>query len=94
MIVVQQVEGILLVPLIVGRALRLHPAVVLIAVTVGGLTAGIAGAIVAVRLTAGVYQIVKTVAATRPTQPNPPAAPEPGATNRSRISAPSIDPPS
>jgi predicted PurR-regulated permease PerM len=60
-VVVQQLEGNLLEPLIMGRALRLHPVVVLIAVTAGGLTGGIAGAIVAVPLTAVVYQVARTM---------------------------------
>ncbi len=60
-VVVQQLEGNLLEPLIMGRALRLHPAVVLIAVTAGALTGGVAGAIVAVPLTAVVYQVARTM---------------------------------
>jgi predicted PurR-regulated permease PerM len=60
-IVVQQVEGNVLEPLIMGRALRLHPAVVLVAVTAGALVGGVAGAAVAVPLTAVVYQVTRTV---------------------------------
>jgi predicted PurR-regulated permease PerM len=56
-IVVQQAEGNLLQPLIMSRALRLHPAVIIIAVTAGTLLAGIAGAIVAVPVTAVGYRV-------------------------------------
>jgi predicted PurR-regulated permease PerM len=56
-VVVQQVEGNLLEPLIMGRALRLHPAVVLVAVSAGALLAGVAGALVAVPVTAVVYRV-------------------------------------
>ncbi|MEW2353829.1 AI-2E family transporter [Spirillospora sp. NPDC029432] len=56
-ILVQQAEGNLLQPLIMGRALNLHPAVILVAVTAGTLLAGIAGAIVAVPITAVGYRV-------------------------------------
>ncbi|WP_327001939.1 AI-2E family transporter [Dactylosporangium sp. NBC_01737] len=60
-IIVQQVEGNVLEPLIMGRALRLHPAVVLVAVTAGALTGGVAGAMVSVPVTAVAYQVTRTV---------------------------------
>ncbi|MGC1211810.1 MAG: AI-2E family transporter [Micromonospora sp.] len=53
---VQQLEGNLLEPLIVGRALRLHPAPVLLAVTAGTLLGGIAGAVVAVPILAVLHR--------------------------------------
>ncbi|MFI0349387.1 AI-2E family transporter [Actinomadura sp. 9N407] len=60
-ILVQQAEGNLLQPLIMGRALHLHPAVILIAVTAGTLLAGIAGAIVAVPVTAVCYRVARVL---------------------------------
>jgi putative heme transporter len=51
-IAVQQIEGNVLEPLVLGRAVRVHPAAVLAAVTVGGVVAGIPGAFVAVPLAA------------------------------------------
>jgi hypothetical protein len=59
-IAVQQIEGNLLQPLIMGKALSLHPAVVLVVVTAGTLTGGIAGALVAVPLTAVVHRFLRT----------------------------------
>jgi predicted PurR-regulated permease PerM len=50
-LVVQQLEGHLLQPLIVGRSVQLHPVAVLLAVAVGGVVWGIPGAFVAVPLT-------------------------------------------
>ncbi len=47
-IVVQQVEGNVLYPVVVGPRLKLHPIVVLMAVAVGGTIAGIPGAFLAV----------------------------------------------
>lgn len=55
-IAVQQLEGNLLEPLIVGRALRLHPVPVLLAVTAGTLAAGILGAVIAVPTMAVLYR--------------------------------------
>ncbi|MBW8481878.1 AI-2E family transporter [Actinomadura parmotrematis] len=56
-IAVQQIEGNLLQPVIIGRALDLHGAVVLVAVTAGTLVAGIAGAVLAVPLLAVCYRV-------------------------------------
>lgn len=47
-LVVQQLEGNVLYPVIVGRTLKLHPVVVLLAVTIGGVLYGIPGAALAV----------------------------------------------
>ncbi|MGY2129761.1 AI-2E family transporter [Blastococcus sp. SYSU DS0617] len=60
-LVVQQVEGNLLQPLIMGRALNLHPAVILLAVTAGALLFGIAGALLAVPIMAVTYRVVEYV---------------------------------
>ncbi|MFE0424609.1 AI-2E family transporter, partial [Streptomyces sp. NPDC058953] len=49
---VQQIEGHVLQPFILGRAVRVHPLAVVLAVAVGGITAGIGGAVVAVPLVA------------------------------------------
>ncbi|MGV9315049.1 AI-2E family transporter [Streptomyces sp. NPDC003691] len=49
---VQQIEGHVLQPFILGRAVRVHPLAVVLSVAVGGLTAGIGGAVVAVPLVA------------------------------------------
>lgn len=49
-VVVQQLDGDLLAPLIYGRSLRLHPVVVLVALAAGGVLGGIAGAFIAVPL--------------------------------------------
>ena len=51
-IVIQQVEGHLLQPLVMGRLVRLHPLGVVLAVTAGSVLAGLVGAVVAVPLAA------------------------------------------
>ncbi|WP_433346781.1 AI-2E family transporter [Micromonospora sp. CA-111912] len=60
-ITVQQVEGNLLEPLVMKRQVKLHPAVILVAVTAGTLIAGIAGAFVSVPITAVAYRVIDTV---------------------------------
>jgi predicted PurR-regulated permease PerM len=64
-IAVQQIEGNLLEPLIMKRQVRLHPVVVLVAVTAGTLFGGVAGAFVAVPITAVAYRVIDTVSAHR-----------------------------
>ncbi|OII63871.1 AI-2E family transporter [Streptomyces sp. CC53] len=49
---VQQIEGHVLQPFILGRAVRVHPLAVVLSVAAGGLVAGIGGAVVAVPLVA------------------------------------------
>jgi predicted PurR-regulated permease PerM len=49
-----QIEGHLLQPLVVGRIVRLHPLAIILALAVGGIVAGIAGAIVAVPAAAAI----------------------------------------
>jgi putative heme transporter len=51
-VLVQQLEGNVLQPVLMGRTLDLHPAVVILAVTAGGATAGITGAFLAVPVVA------------------------------------------
>ena len=51
-LVVQQLDGNVLQPVLVGRKLELHPVVVLLALTAGGVIAGLVGAFIAVPLAA------------------------------------------
>lgn len=57
-IVVQQIEGNVLEPLIMGRATELHPLAIITAVTAGGLTLGILGAFLAVPVAASVARTI------------------------------------
>ncbi|MER7459903.1 AI-2E family transporter [Micromonospora sp. NPDC126480] len=70
-IAVQQAEGNLLEPLIMKRQVRLHPAVILVAVTAGTLIAGIAGAFVAVPITAVLWRVLDTIQRHRASSPPP-----------------------
>lgn len=58
-VVVNQLEGNFLQPVLMGRTLKLHSLVILIALTVGTLLGGIIGAVLAVPLTAVAWGIVK-----------------------------------
>jgi predicted PurR-regulated permease PerM len=82
---VQQIEGHVLQPFILGRAVRVHPLAVVLAVAAGGLVAGIGGAVVAVPLVAVTNTVVGYLRAysqeqarrraARPAPPDSPALP-------------------
>lgn len=61
-LLVQQVEGHVLQPLVMGTAVKVHPLAVVVAVAAGSTIAGIAGALFAVPVVAFVNVFVKTVA--------------------------------
>lgn len=62
-LLVQQVEGHILQPLVMGTAVRVHPLAVVFAVAAGGFTAGIPGALFAVPTIAVLNVVVKYLAA-------------------------------
>ena len=74
-LVVQQVEGNLLQPLVMGRAVHLHPVVVPVSATCGTLLLGVPGAVLAVPLVAVCYQVAEHLR-TAPAAPS--FAPAPG----------------
>lgn len=73
-IVVQQVEGNVLQPLIMGRALDLHPVVILVAVTAGTLLFGLAGALFATPTVAVAYRVTEHLRKTVPAADQEPPA--------------------
>ena len=60
-VVIQQLEGDLLYPLVVGRVLELHPVAILLALPAGAVLAGVAGAFLAVPAAAVAWTVVTTV---------------------------------
>jgi predicted PurR-regulated permease PerM len=58
-IVVNQLEGDLLQPVVMGQSLKLHPLVILVALTAGTILGGIAGAVLAVPIAAVAWAILK-----------------------------------
>nr|WP_218851145.1 AI-2E family transporter [Agromyces atrinae] len=67
---VNQLEGNFLQPIVMGRSLRLHALVILLALTAGTIVGGIVGAVLAVPITAVAWGIVKVW-----NGPNEPARP-------------------
>ncbi|GAB2681541.1 AI-2E family transporter [Thalassiella azotivora] len=59
-IAVNQIEGDVLAPVVLGRALSLHPLVILLALTAGTILAGIIGALLSVPIAAVAWTAVST----------------------------------
>lgn len=68
---VQQLEGHVLQPLIMGRAVAIHPLAVITAIATGAVLAGIIGALVAVPIVAVLNTGVRHLAARRAGEPEP-----------------------
>ena len=68
LIVEDQLEGHLLQPQVVGRVIRLHPLAIILSLAVGGVLAGIAGAVVAVPIVA---VITRALPELRRSEPGP-----------------------
>ena len=64
-IAVQQVESHVLQPFLMGRLVRVHPLAVVLAIAVGGLVAGIFGALIAVPVTAIINVVASYLAGER-----------------------------
>lgn len=86
-IAVQQLEGHVLQPLIMGRAVAIHPLAVIVAIAAGIVLAGIIGALVAVPIVAVLNTGIRHLAELRrseetgappPGPPDPTGPPEPG----------------
>lgn len=58
-VAVNQLEGDFLQPVVMGRTLRLHPLVILVALTAGTVLAGLSGAVLAVPIAASIWQAVQ-----------------------------------
>jgi predicted PurR-regulated permease PerM len=76
-VLVQQVEGHLLYPLLMGRTVHLHPAVIILALGVGGIVAGIIGVFLAVPV-AGVISVILSYVRREPPPDSPVADDPPG----------------
>jgi predicted PurR-regulated permease PerM len=93
---VQQIEGHILQPFLLGRLVNVHPLGIVLAVAAGSLVAGIAGAVFAVPLVAVVNSVGTTLAARaearrRPRTETPIApSPEEAASGQEGAAAPSV----
>jgi predicted PurR-regulated permease PerM len=64
-LVVQQVEGHVLQPLVLGKSTRLHPLAIVLSITAGATLAGVPGAVVAVPVVAVLNRVVVHLASLR-----------------------------
>lgn len=71
-VVVSQLEGNFLQPVVMGKTLSIHPLVILLALTVGTVLGGILGAILAVPLTAVGWAIIQVWVPASPPEPGEP----------------------
>jgi predicted PurR-regulated permease PerM len=78
-IAVQQLEGHVLQPLIMGRAVAIHPLAVILAIACGIVLAGIIGALIAVPIVAVLNTGIRHLAAVRRAEENGEAPPGPPA---------------
>src|SRR4029453_16028226 len=84
-VLVQQLEGHLLAPLLLGRAVSLHPVVIILALAAGAFLGGIIGAFLAVPI-AAVAVAVGTYLRGEPVgEPADPGEPEPETSERPRV---------
>jgi predicted PurR-regulated permease PerM len=69
-ILVQQIEGHVLYPVLMGKTVKLHPAVIVVALAAGGVLGGIVGVFLAVP-TAGIISVVLEYARDEPAPESP-----------------------
>jgi putative heme transporter len=82
-VLVQQLEGHLLAPLLLGRAVSLHPVVIILALAAGAILGGIIGAFLAVPIAAVVTAVGTYLRGDEPIgEPAEPGEPEPETSGR------------
>jgi putative heme transporter len=81
-LVVQQLEGHLLAPLLLGRAVSLHPVVIILALAAGAVLGGIIGAFLAVPIAAVVTAVGTYLRGEPVGKPADPGEPEPETSER------------
>lgn len=77
-VVVQQLDNDLLAPVVYGRALDLHPVAILLSVTAAGSVAGLAGAFLAVPVTATAVNVTRAWRSAAAEPAGAPPDPDPG----------------
>ncbi|MBW3619169.1 MAG: AI-2E family transporter [Actinobacteria bacterium] len=87
-VAVQQLEGHVLAPVILGRELELHPIAVVVALTAGAVLLGIFGAIIAVPLAASAYRAAVYLRSHERLGDDAPPVPDPTPTGPLPASAP------
>lgn len=75
-VIVGSFDGDVLQPLVMGKAVNLHPLAIVIAIAAGSIALGIVGALIAVPIAGAVYGVAKYL--TGRDAPPPEASPDPG----------------
>lgn len=76
-VVVGSFDGDVLQPLVMGKAVSLHPLAIVFAIAAGGIAMGIVGALIAVPVAGAIYSVAKYLAGRDPLRPYPPPVPAP-----------------
>lgn len=74
-IVVGSFDGDVLQPLVMGKAVSLHPLAIVFAIAAGGIAMGILGALIAVPVAGAIYSVAKYLTGRDPDHPYPPLPP-------------------
>jgi predicted PurR-regulated permease PerM len=77
-IIVGSFDGDVLQPLVMGKAVNIHPLAIVVLIAAGALTLGIVGALIAVPLGAAAYGVAKYISGRDPEHPRPTAWGAPG----------------
>jgi predicted PurR-regulated permease PerM len=71
-VVVGSFDGDVLQPLVMGKAVSLHPLAIVFAIAAGGIAMGIVGALIAVPVAGAIYSVAKFLTGRDPVHPFPP----------------------
>jgi len=74
-VIVGSFDGDVLQPLVMGKAVNLHPLAIILAIAAGSIVLGIVGALVAVPIAGAVYGVAKYLTGRDPDNPFPPVRP-------------------
>ncbi len=74
-VVVGSIDGDVLQPMVMGKAVSLHPLAIVFAIAAGGIAMGIVGALIAVPVAGAVYKVAKYLTGRDPENPWPASPP-------------------
>lgn len=74
-VIVGSFDGDVLQPLVMGKAVSLHPLAIVFAIAAGGIALGIFGALIAVPVAGALYKVASYLTGRDPEHPYPPPAP-------------------
>lgn len=74
-VIVGSFDGDVLQPLVMGKAVNLHPLAIILVIAAGSISLGIVGALIAVPIAGAVYGVAKYLTGRDPDKPFPPTEP-------------------